>query len=146
MLNKCFRASCLIGIEEHFAVNHVGHFLLTSLLMPALLKSEAPRVVNVSSDGYRSATGGEFKEMSGPSLTTIPADYSDYNFKHREYKWNQGYAQSKLVSSLSPLLDRADRFEGKHPLLTGARKARAHLILPTSRPDMGHESLLSHGP
>jgi len=36
-----------------FATNHLGHFLLTNLLMPALLKSEAgARVVNISSAGH----------------------------------------------------------------------------------------------
>lgn len=37
------------GIEMHFATNHIGHFLLTNLLMPKILASAAPRIVNVSS-------------------------------------------------------------------------------------------------
>lgn len=39
------------GIEIQFAINHVSHFLLTNLLMPKLLASESPRVVNVSCFG-----------------------------------------------------------------------------------------------
>ncbi|KZV94316.1 NAD(P)-binding protein [Exidia glandulosa HHB12029] len=70
------------GIEEHFQANHVGHFLLTNLLMPLLKKSVEPRVVNVSSGAYAAASG----------------DYSDYNFKNREYTFMAGYAQGKLAN------------------------------------------------
>ncbi|WP_367048640.1 SDR family NAD(P)-dependent oxidoreductase [Streptomyces sp. Je 1-332] len=37
------------GCEMHFAVNHLGHFALTGHLLPALLNTPQPRVVNVSS-------------------------------------------------------------------------------------------------
>ncbi|KAI1413773.1 NAD(P)-binding protein [Hypoxylon sp. FL1857] len=40
------------GFERHFATNYLGHFLLTNLLMPKILASEAPRVINVGSDGH----------------------------------------------------------------------------------------------
>ena len=43
------------GIEMQFGSNHVGHFLLTNLLMPKLLAAgKGARVVNVSSFGYMS--------------------------------------------------------------------------------------------
>lgn len=70
------------GIEEHFATNHVGPFLLTSLLAPALRRSDEPRVVNVSGGLYAIASG----------------DYSDYNFAKREYSALLAYAQSKLAN------------------------------------------------
>jgi len=41
------------GIENQFGSNHIGHFLFTNLIMPKMLAAEAPRVVNVSSDGHR---------------------------------------------------------------------------------------------
>lgn len=41
------------GIEMTFALNHLGYFLLTSLLLPALRTAEAPRIVNVASDAHR---------------------------------------------------------------------------------------------
>jgi NAD(P)-dependent dehydrogenase (short-subunit alcohol dehydrogenase family) len=41
------------GFERQFATNHLGHFALTGLLMPALLKAEAPRVVTVASLAHR---------------------------------------------------------------------------------------------
>ncbi|KAM5343109.1 hypothetical protein ACJ41O_014075 [Fusarium nematophilum] len=40
------------GFETQFAAGHLGHFLLTNLLMDKILASEAPRVINVSSNGH----------------------------------------------------------------------------------------------
>jgi len=37
------------GFELQFGTNHLGHFALTALLMPALLRAEAGRVVTVTS-------------------------------------------------------------------------------------------------
>ena len=43
------------GIEMQFAANHIGHFLLTNLLMPKILAAgKGARIVNVSSFGYMS--------------------------------------------------------------------------------------------
>jgi NAD(P)-dependent dehydrogenase (short-subunit alcohol dehydrogenase family) len=41
------------GVELQFATNHLGHYLLTNLLMNKILAAEAPRVVCLSSDGHR---------------------------------------------------------------------------------------------
>ncbi len=46
------------GIEMQFGVNHVGHFLLTNLLLPLIRKSAPARIVNLSSAGYRMAPDG----------------------------------------------------------------------------------------
>lgn len=40
------------GFENLFASNYLGPFLLTNLLMPKILASDAPRVVNAGSDGH----------------------------------------------------------------------------------------------
>ncbi|KAF5013098.1 hypothetical protein FDECE_868 [Fusarium decemcellulare] len=40
------------GFELQFAAGHIGHFLLTNLIMDKILASEAPRVINVSSNGH----------------------------------------------------------------------------------------------
>lgn len=70
------------GIEERFATNHIGHFLLTNLLMPLLLKGDEPRIINVSSMAHMSGTG----------------DYSDLNFEKTPYSWHAAYGQSKLAN------------------------------------------------
>jgi len=45
------------GIESQFATNHIGHFLLTNLIVNKLKTSSdgkpASRIVNISSNGYR---------------------------------------------------------------------------------------------
>jgi NAD(P)-dependent dehydrogenase (short-subunit alcohol dehydrogenase family) len=41
------------GFERQFGTNHLGHFALTGLLVPALLKAPAPRVVTVASLAHR---------------------------------------------------------------------------------------------
>lgn len=40
------------GVEEMFAVNHLGHFLLTQLLLPRLRESTSARVVVIASDAH----------------------------------------------------------------------------------------------
>ncbi|GAB0147068.1 hypothetical protein EsHS_00007449 [Epichloe bromicola] len=47
------------GFESQFATNHLGHFLFTNLIMDKLLAAEAPRIVNVSSDGHRLGHNGK---------------------------------------------------------------------------------------
>ncbi|MCK4746219.1 MAG: SDR family NAD(P)-dependent oxidoreductase, partial [Bacteroidales bacterium] len=41
------------GSELQFGTNHLGHFALTGLLLPLILKTEGSGVVNVSSTGHR---------------------------------------------------------------------------------------------
>eukprot|EP00842_Homolaphlyctis_polyrhiza_P004941 jgi/Hompol1/5448/HPOL_001699-RA len=74
------------GIEEQFHTNYVGHFVFTREVLPALLKAENPRIVNVSS-GLHNGTlpqGILFDSMNDEKAMTI---------------W-QRYAQSKLSNIL----------------------------------------------
>lgn len=43
------------GIESQFGTNHVGHFLFTRELLPTILKSPEPRIINLSSSAHRLA-------------------------------------------------------------------------------------------
>ena len=72
------------GFELQFATNHLGHFALTGLLLPVLLRTTAPRVVTVSSNMHRVGRN----------------DWSDPNWEnHRYLKW-QAYGQTKLANLL----------------------------------------------
>jgi NAD(P)-dependent dehydrogenase (short-subunit alcohol dehydrogenase family) len=44
------------GFEQQFGTNHLGHFALTALLVPTLLRAPAPRVVTVASMAHRRGT------------------------------------------------------------------------------------------
>ncbi|GMR50888.1 hypothetical protein PMAYCL1PPCAC_21083, partial [Pristionchus mayeri] len=46
------QTSTVDGLETTFGVNHVGHFHLTTLLLPLLEKSAPTRIVVVSSEGH----------------------------------------------------------------------------------------------
>ena len=41
------------GFEHMFQINHLSHFLLTNLLLDLLKKRDEPRIINVSSGGYK---------------------------------------------------------------------------------------------
>ena len=51
------------GQEQMFAVNHLGHFLLTTLLLDQLKEAEQGRVVVVASDAYRFCRGIRFDDL-----------------------------------------------------------------------------------
>ncbi|KAI8800186.1 hypothetical protein BJ742DRAFT_874771 [Cladochytrium replicatum] len=62
------------GFESTFAVNHLGHFYLTLLLLPNILRSDQPRVVVVSSGVHDPATG---TGVPAPVWTSeSPADWA----------------------------------------------------------------------
>lgn len=57
------------GVESHFAVNYLGHFLLSHLLLPALTKadrqfSEHARIVNVSSCAHEVSPRINFQDIN----------------------------------------------------------------------------------
>lgn len=87
------------GFELQFGTNHVGHFLLTCLLVPALLAGAPARVVNLSSGGH-----------VGSDIV-----WDDPNFEHREYDKFAAYGQSKTANILfSVELDRRLGDRGVH--------------------------------
>jgi NAD(P)-dependent dehydrogenase (short-subunit alcohol dehydrogenase family) len=72
------------GFELQFGTNHLGHFLFSCLLAPALLAAAPARVVTLSSAGHK--FGG--------------IDFEDPNYRHRDYKKWQAYGQSKTANAL----------------------------------------------
>ena len=58
------------GFELHFAVNHLGHFALTQLLLERLTASgPGARVVNVSSEAHYNARGIDFAAVRRRTAT-----------------------------------------------------------------------------
>jgi NAD(P)-dependent dehydrogenase (short-subunit alcohol dehydrogenase family) len=51
------------GFEVTFQTNHLGPFLLTHLLRPALAASDAPRIVNVGSAMHQRSHGLDFDDL-----------------------------------------------------------------------------------
>ncbi|XP_054152539.1 retinol dehydrogenase 14-like [Oppia nitens] len=72
------------GFEMMFGTNHLGHFLLTLLVLPLLRKSPKARVVNVASVAY------SFGEI----------DFNDINTLKKPYEMWSIYGQSKLANVL----------------------------------------------
>lgn len=77
------------GFETQLGVNHLGHFLLTDLLLDVLKASTPSRVVNVSSCFHDKAQG-----RSGN------IHFDDLHFDHTKYDGWTAYAQSKLANLL----------------------------------------------
>ena len=75
------------GWESQFGVNHLGHFVLTKGLLPALLAADSPRVVSLSSIGHR--RGG--------------VNFEDINFEKTPYEKWTAYAQAKTANALFAL-------------------------------------------
>ncbi|MEV7393872.1 oxidoreductase [Streptomyces sp. NPDC091215] len=71
------------GFETQFGVNHLGHFALTGLLMPALVRTAGARVISVSSMMH--------------VLANI--DMGDLNSARRYRRW-VAYARSKTANLL----------------------------------------------
>ncbi len=75
------------GIETTFAVNHLGHFLLTNMLMERMRAIGPARIINVSSEAHKFAYGDgriSFDDLMGA----------------RTYSGWRAYGQSKLANIL----------------------------------------------
>lgn len=78
------RRESVDGYELQLATNHLGHFALTGLLLPALAAIPNSRIVNVASGAHRIARRVDFDDLMG----------------ERKYsKWG-AYGQSKLANLL----------------------------------------------
>jgi NAD(P)-dependent dehydrogenase (short-subunit alcohol dehydrogenase family) len=89
------------GFELQFGTNHLGHFLLTGLLLPALRAGAPSRVVCVSSRGHNFST----------------VQLEDPNYERRAYdKW-EAYGQAKTANIWHAIeLEKRAGHDGVHGL------------------------------
>ena len=79
------------GFESTFAVNHLGHFLLTNILLDRLKEASAARVVNVGARAYKLVKEFDFDNFNNKD----PARFKGF--------LTQTYNQSKLANVLFTL-------------------------------------------
>src|ERR1700733_9583558 len=91
------RVETVDGYEATFAINHLGPFLLTNLLLERIRSSAPARIVSVASTAHTSARKG------------IPFDDLQ---SARHYRGMRVYGESKLANILFTL-ELARRFQGK---------------------------------
>jgi NAD(P)-dependent dehydrogenase (short-subunit alcohol dehydrogenase family) len=89
LINNAGVMSCPLGrtsdgFEMQFGTNHLGHFLLTGLLVPLLVAGAPARVVNLSSDGH----------------LISDVHWDDPNFERHDYEKWTAYGQSKTANVL----------------------------------------------
>ncbi|EWG50467.1 oxidoreductase [Fusarium verticillioides 7600] len=116
------------GYEMQFAICHLGHFLLTNLIMDKILASESPRVVNISSNGH----------------SLGPIRFADPHFSDGElYDQWTAYGQSKTgnmlfsMSLAQKLGSRGLQSYSVHPGLILSTGLGTHLDFASMDADLG---------
>jgi retinol dehydrogenase-12 len=74
------------GFEAHLGINHLGHFLLTNLLLEALVKASGARVVCVSSGAM--------------GMASLKPGFEDINWQQRKFSGMKSYGDSKLMNCM----------------------------------------------
>jgi NAD(P)-dependent dehydrogenase (short-subunit alcohol dehydrogenase family) len=72
------------GFESQLGTNHLGHYLLTRLLVPPLQAAAPARVIVLSSSAHRRSD----------------VYFEDLNYRHRPYERWEAYGQSKTANAL----------------------------------------------
>lgn len=119
------------GFELQFGTNYLGHFALTALLLPMLMKSEQARVISLSSLAHRSGH----------------IDFDNLNAEDH-YKPMEAYAQSKLACLMFGLeLERRSKEKGYgivsivvHPGISSTNLFR-HIIGDSTMGDVLNEAI-----
>ena len=94
---NCPKSTTKDGIEMQLGVNHMGHFLLTNLLLDTLKASAPSRIINVTSAAYAKGK----------------LNLKDFN-SEKKYDPTDAYKQSKLANVLFTV-ELAKRLKGKCP-------------------------------
>jgi light-dependent protochlorophyllide reductase len=109
------------GFESQFGVNHLGHFLLTELLLDQLKESAPSRIVILSSVAH-----------AGSQKRPVEIHLEDLNYEKRDYSRIEAYGQSKLANVLHAK-ELARRLEGSGVSVLSVHPgwARSNLVSST---------------
>jgi NAD(P)-dependent dehydrogenase (short-subunit alcohol dehydrogenase family) len=108
------------GFELQFGTNHLGHFLLTTLLLEQMEGRDDARVVTLSSTAHKMGR----------------INFDNLNGDRRYFRWN-AYSQSKLANLLFALeLDRRLRSEGSTVKSLAAHPGYAATNLQSAAPPL----------
>ncbi|NXI57134.1 RDH12 dehydrogenase, partial [Chloroceryle aenea] len=122
----CPYSKTVDGFEMHLGVNHLGHFLLTFLLLERLKQSAPARIVNVSSLAHH---GGRIR----------------FHDLHGEKSYNRGlaYCHSKLANVLFTR-ELARRLQGKFVLNYLSFAIGTKVTANALHPGSVHSELVRH--
>ena len=86
------------GFEKTFQINHLGHFLLTSLLLKKLKASDAARIINVSSLAHYNSPQitSDFLQLAAKK----PKEEQEIENLEKKFKPWVVYSASKLMNIL----------------------------------------------
>lgn len=93
------------GFELQFGTNHLGHFLLTGLLINLIKKTQNSRIVNVSSSAHKAGN----------------LNFDDLNWEKRKYNDWKAYGDSKIANIyFTNELARKLTSKGNNPVVAAA--------------------------
>lgn len=112
------------GFELQFGTNHLGHYLLTELLLERLQASAPARIVILSSVAH-----------AGMWSATPTLHFDDLQWESRPYDRTMAYGESKLANVLHARI-LADRLEGSGvtPVSVHPGWARSNLVRHAAPP------------
>jgi len=118
------------GFERQFGTNHLGHFALTTYMVPLLVAADEPRVVTVSSLAHRNGKI-EFDNLQS----------------ERKYTPWKAYQNSKLANLLFAFeLDRRARAQGSNLVSIACHPGISQTNLVASGPGSDFKTNLLFGP
>jgi len=121
------RQSTVDGFELQFGTNHLGHFALTGLLLPRMMRVKGSRVVTVSSMAHRIMAAIHFDDLQWENGYNRIAAYGQSKLANLMFTYelqrrlaakhkstmavaaHPGTANTELTRYLPPLLRPADR-------------------------------------
>jgi NAD(P)-dependent dehydrogenase (short-subunit alcohol dehydrogenase family) len=118
------------GLEMTFALNHLGYFLLTNLLLETLKKSQKARIVNVSSGAHYGCKNYDFDNLQGEKIYDGRAAYALSKLSNVLFTYELARRLSDTditVNALDPG-GVATNFSRNNGLIKWAKHIIAHLL------------------